>query len=126
MQRTMKVISAIMALLFLVAVAVQYNDPDPLLWMAFYLSVAVISITAAAGRFHWQSALAALLVALGWGLYLSPAFAEATKASFSTFSMHGRDEVAREAGGLLFAAAWMAALAVYGWRRQKASASATR
>lgn len=40
----MKITSIVLALIFLAFAALQYNDPDPLLWMLIYSYVALIPI----------------------------------------------------------------------------------
>ena len=40
----MKIISVVLAVLFIAFAALQYNDPDPLLWMVVYGYVALIPI----------------------------------------------------------------------------------
>ena len=39
-----------MAVLFLIAAALQYNDPDPLRWMAIYGLAVLACLLALAGR----------------------------------------------------------------------------
>ena len=46
----LRVANAFMGLVFLVAAAVQYNDPNGLIWGAFYGIAAVICALAAAAR----------------------------------------------------------------------------
>ena len=57
--------SALFAALCLAAAAVQYNDPDPALWIVLYTVCAGVSGLAAAGvrRAWWGAAPLALL---GW------------------------------------------------------------
>ncbi len=38
----MKLVNAILSVIFILFAAVQYNDPDPLMWMAIYGMVAVV------------------------------------------------------------------------------------
>src|SRR4030081_402167 len=65
-----RIIAALMAALFFVAVAVQYNDPDPLRWMAIYGAALVVALIAAVrGHAPLLAAAAVGLVALGWGVY---------------------------------------------------------
>ncbi len=51
-QSYMKVLNLILAGLFTVFAIVQYNDPDPWLWIAIYLFMAVISGMAAFGNYQ--------------------------------------------------------------------------
>ena len=65
-------IELLFAVLFLFGAVVQYNDPDPIRWMAIYLAACAACVAAAwnAGPW-WFSALVGLL-ALIWGLTLAP------------------------------------------------------
>jgi hypothetical protein len=101
--------------LFLLAVVVQWNDPDPLRWMAIYGAAFVVCLVVAV-RGHVAAAVPALLavIAFAWAL--------ATMAGgmppveyfhmFDAWEMKSAPvEAAREASGLLIVAAWMAAVA---------------
>ena len=119
----MKWLCWLMVAVFLLAIGVQYNDPDPVIWMLAYAAVAALTVGAALGRVPWRLSFALAVLLSLWGLYLAPAWREATLASFSTFTMHGEDEVAREAGGLFFAVAWLLVLGFWGRSRAKAAAA---
>src|SRR3954462_8183401 len=102
-----------MALLFAVAVAVQYNDPDPIRWMAIYGAAFVVTVMAAArGRAPGFGAAIVGGVALAWGAYW--AVSSGTPAAlyehmFDAWEMKNTAiEEAREASGLLIVAVWMA------------------
>lgn len=56
----MKIANLLLGLLFIIFAALQYNDPDPLRWMAVYLLVAYVCIAAAFGKYH-RSALWGIL-----------------------------------------------------------------
>jgi len=103
----------IMGLLFLFGVAVQYNDPDPLPWMAIYGVAALASFLAARGRLPgWLPALAGI-VALVWSGTLLPGVLGRVSPleMFEEFEMESAlIEQAREAFGLLIIAAWMLVL----------------
>jgi hypothetical protein len=111
-----------MALLFLFAAVVQYNDPDPLRWIAIYGAACLASSMAAAGRPFRPAVVAGIaVVALLWsvaimfqgqggGDYLH---------MFDAWEMTATNvEEARESVGLLIVAAWMTVLAV--WRPRRA------
>jgi hypothetical protein len=68
-----RIVSGVMALLFLFATAVQYNDPDPLRWMAIYGLAGFVSLQAARARLtpHWGLVVVGL-VALGWAALIGP------------------------------------------------------
>ena len=48
----MKVVHILFALMFLVFAGLQYNDPDPILWMPVYLAMVVVCILASLGKFY--------------------------------------------------------------------------
>ena len=107
--------NAVMALLFLVATAVQYNDPDPLRWMAIYGAAALLAAWAAArplGSPRWLAA-AVGATALLWSAVVALGAARLA-APGDLFRHWHMDDVAveetRESLGLLIVAAWMAVL----------------
>jgi hypothetical protein len=102
-----------MSLLLLAAVAVQYNDPDPMRWMAVYGLGAIASGLAAVGRAPtWLAALAFVAFA-AWGLTMLPAVFHFRVESVTEMSKGiVVDEEAREGVGLLIGAVWCAFL----WR----------
>jgi hypothetical protein len=101
-------------LFFSYAAAMQYNDPDPLVWMPFYAIVAVANFAALLGR--WPSryiALAAIPHVL-YGLWLSPNLLSTSAESFATIGMkNDQDELVREAWGAVICALWMAGLYIH-------------
>jgi hypothetical protein len=105
----MRLLAMAMAVLFAICIALQYNDPDPQVWMSIYALPLVLSVLAARGRqLAWLSALAAagyVLAALWWAPRYSPGYLD--------------NEEAREAGGLLLSGLWMGFLA---WRGKRGSA----
>ena len=105
----MKAASVAMACLFVICIALQYNDPDPFVWMALYLVPLVLSLRALLGRpDFWPNLLAGVgyvLAALRWAPRYAPGYLD--------------DEEAREAGGLLLSGLWMTFLAVQAWRRSR-------
>ena len=103
----MKTAAIAMALLFALCVAVQYNDPDPLVWMAIYVVPLFLSIYAARGRTALWPSLLGALVYLGCGVAWAPPYAPG----------YLDNEEAREAAGLLLSGLWMAFLA---WRAYRA------
>ncbi len=118
----MKILNYVMAAAFLFSVIVQYNDPDPALWMLIYGLAGAACVMAISGRLNWVFAAALGIVALAWalkigaGVFRNVAFVEL----FEAFEMKDeRVEVAREACGLLIVAFWMAALVFQSLRRKK-------
>jgi hypothetical protein len=122
----MKILNYVMTAAFLFSVIVQFNDPDPLFWMLIYGLAGAACVLAIGNRGSWIFPAAVGLVALVWAITLvsnvigQVAFSEL----FEAFEMKDeRVEIAREFGGLLIIAFWMAALVVAALRRKKGIAS---
>jgi hypothetical protein len=112
--------SGLMALLLAFAASVNFNDPDPVRWVAIYGIACAVSIaTAIAGGV--PAAVSALIaaIALVWGLWLAarvPSL-EVYTHMFDEWEMKSPTiEEAREACGLFIVAAWMAVVAAVAWR----------
>jgi hypothetical protein len=101
-----------MAVLFLFSAAVQYNDPDPLRWMAIYLVATLACAQHARRRLSWPLPTVVALVASSWAATLAPV---ATPSAMFQHDMSTPGvEEAREMFGLLLVAAWTAVLAALG------------
>ncbi len=115
-----RVISYIMAALLAVCVVLQYNDPDPIRWMAIYGAGALVSVALPSTR---RVALVALLVGLGTAVWALLLLAEVWgQVGLSDFvgrmsEKGGAVEVQREAGGLGIQALWLLLGAAYRARR---------
>jgi hypothetical protein len=72
----MKPILLLLATLFLLFAAVQYNDPDPLGWMGLYGFVAIMAALAAFGRYHRGALLLGIAICLVWLGTLLPMFVQ--------------------------------------------------
>lgn len=107
----------LMGIVFLFATFVQYNDPDMLSWMAMYGAAAVASLLYATGRYRKAVPAVVLIAALVWAGFIFPAFFEGESFSFSTFSSvkmtNMEFETAREFGGLMIVALWMAIITFF-------------
>lgn len=116
--------SALFCAVFLLAVAVQWNDPDPLVWMLGYGLAAALSLAACFGRIPLlPNALAAAGFAV-WFLALAGTLPGAPSEAFTSFRMQqAAHEEPREAVGLLLCFAWTSFLAWRGWRGRPPSAS---
>jgi len=116
--RVLGIATLLVGLLFVGGAAVQYNDPDPLRWIAMYLAAAIACF--AFRRTSWASTLAAVtgVVALLWGLTLAiglPRWVAPATLFEPMKSLGGAVEVAREMWGLLLIFLWMLLLV---WRRR--------
>lgn len=103
-------LSYAMAALLFVSVALQYNDPDPLRWMAVYGAGAVVSLALPSRR-----VLAAVAIVLGVGTAVWAGMLvfevwdkiEIADLKNKMSEKGGAVEVGREAGGLGIQAVWL-------------------
>lgn len=107
---------------FLLATALQYNDPDPLPWVGIYLLGALICILNLVDRqLAWLPPLL-LCTSLGWAVYLLPSVVGQVSLAevVQSISMQTRAiEEAREIGGLLILATWSAFVCVFQHRARR-------
>lgn len=62
----MKIFNILFCLIFIIFAALQYNDPDPYIWMPLYLYTAVLCALAARNKFYpWAYVLGVAI----YGLY---------------------------------------------------------
>lgn len=115
-----KVVNWAMLAAFIFSVVVQYNDPDPVRWMLIYGLAALACILELRGRLKWYLPAAVGAIAFGWAVSLAPHVIGKTTFGemFQSFEMINTVvEEAREMGGLLIAAGWMAVLVVVSKRK---------
>jgi hypothetical protein len=103
-------VSWAMTALYLVSVALQYNDPDPLRWMAIYGAAAVVSAFLPLRRWAMPVAYAVAAAALLWAVVLTPEIwgrVGFTDLWRKMSEKGGAVEVEREIGGLVIVVGWM-------------------
>ncbi|MCX2741139.1 transmembrane 220 family protein [Pontibacter anaerobius] len=118
-----KIAAILFGLMFLSFVVVQYNDPDPVIWMIIYGAAALLCFLSAAGKapapLLW---VAAVLFAVG-GIYMWP-------ERFEGVSIGGGDikniEEARESLGLFLATLIFAGLALSGNYKSRRTSTQTQ
>jgi len=119
-----RILNLALAALFAASAAAQLNDPDPLLWVPVYGAVAALCAGAAWARFQFPATVALLAVCLGGALYLMPSAwhllaQEGPRGLAAPMSaQRPHVEEAREALGLLLAAAALGHLLALARRRQ--------
>lgn len=86
-----------MAALFLLSAILQYNDPDPLIWIVIYLIATVISVLFALKRMNYLLPLFVGILALVGTYLILPAKFEGFEIGTGNIK---NIEEAREAGGL--------------------------
>lgn len=102
--------SWVMAALLVVCVVLQYNDPDPIRWMAIYGAGAVLAALLPSKKSLAPVAVVVALVALVWATYLVYKTWGVIDIGDLTGKMSekgGAVEEGREAGGLGIAGAWL-------------------
>lgn len=117
-----------MLVLLAAAAALQYNDPDPLQWVAIYGLAAIACGLCAASRPPWAFSASVGAAALVWAASFAPRVLGAASPGDLVQSMKAdtpQIEESREALGLLIVAGWMAALTVRA-RRARRAADATK
>ena len=72
----MKLLNLILAALFIIFAIVQYNDPDPWLWIAIYLFMATITGMAAFGKYQKMVIVLGLVFCLVYLVLLLPDFVD--------------------------------------------------
>lgn len=115
-----RLLDALFALLFALAVIVNLNDPDPLAWVLIYGAAAWTSFLAVLGRPSRALASAVAAVALLWAATIVPRVVGKVPFGdmFGAWEMQNAGiEESREMYGLLLIAFWMALIALRGRRR---------
>lgn len=122
----MKLVNYIFLLLFVISAALQWNDPDPYIWVPLYLMGAWLCWMALKGRFPPKLYLASAVLYLGYAIYLLVApegvisWVREHEAESLVQSMKATKpwiEQSREFGGLLIL---LLSLALNWWIARKA------
>ena len=66
----MKVFNILFSLIFLIFAGLQYNDPDPYIWIPIYLYAAVLCWLAFRNKFYPAAYLFGIAIYAGYALYL--------------------------------------------------------
>ncbi|HJT73435.1 MAG TPA: transmembrane 220 family protein [Chitinophaga sp.] len=66
----MKIFNIIFCILFIIFAGLQYNDPDPYVWMPIYLFGAVCCYLAARNRFYRTAYVVGTFIYLAYAAYL--------------------------------------------------------
>ena len=65
----MKIFNIIFSILFLVSAGLQYNDPDPYIWVPIYLFGAILCWQAARNKFYPRAYIFGILAFAAYALY---------------------------------------------------------
>lgn len=126
----MAIVHRLAAGIFALCTVLQWNDPDPLAWMAVYGVATVLAVIAAEGRAPRGVIAGLAVVCVAWMALLVPgalAFARQGQPGLIAASMQAEQpwiEEAREFGGLAIVLAWCVAGLSTG-RRPAAAAGGT-
>ncbi len=117
----MRIPALIIALLFALFAVLQWNDPDPLVWILAYGAVALLWGLAATGRFYKMPTVAVAVVITVWMAMLVPGFVSWVDSGMPSIvgTMQAEAphiEVVREFLGLLVALAAVVSLLRVGKR----------
>jgi hypothetical protein len=112
----LRILDLTMALLFAFAAALQFNDPDPIQWIAIFTAACVLSLVMFVRRRLMMAVpLAVFAIAIAWAAVIAfggPAASEYGHM-FDAWEMKSPSvEEAREASGLLIVAVWMIVLII--------------
>lgn len=66
----MKVFNIVFCVLFILFAALQYNDPDPYVWMPIYLYSSALCYLAAKQKFYPKAYLIGIIVYAAYAVYL--------------------------------------------------------
>ena len=66
----LKTINIIFIVLFIIFAGLQYNDPDPYVWMPIYLYAATLCYYASKGKFYPKAYMLGIAIYLAYALYL--------------------------------------------------------
>ena len=66
----MKIFNILFFVLFLISAGLQYNDPDPYIWIPIYLYGAILCLLAFRNQYYPKAYLAGITIFAGYALYL--------------------------------------------------------
>ena len=88
----MKIFNYIFVLLFLSFAALQYNDPDPIVWIAIYGAMAYVCFRATRGKLSIPLFIALAVIYLVYMVILFPGFLVVIQIQFLSMIVDGRQE----------------------------------
>lgn len=109
----MRVAAYLFAAVFTLGAVVQFNDPDPAIWIAGYAVGAGLSFAAALGHRLFIAHAIAAIVFCFWFATIASSLVGAPDEAFTSFKMQAEShEEPREAAGLALLCLWNVALAI--------------
>lgn len=114
--KLLSLLNYLMLAVFILALAVQYNDPDSMIWMVVYGLAAIVCCLASMNQLHWMLPATISVSVLIWGIILvlkiegGISFYDLFLSSW-TMKSH-TVELMREVGGLTIVLFWMITLSL--------------
>ena len=111
-----KTVNGLMQFVFLASAVVQYNDPDPLLWVVVYLGAWLACCLWHMGRLGRKASAGVCLLAVLASVLVdwsAPADAQFLMAMGDWQMSEAGSELLRESGGLAVIGLWMAVLCAW-------------
>ena len=68
----MKIVHALLAVMFLIFAGLQINDPDPYIWIPIYGAMTVICIMAFYGRYNTKLMVALIVLYAAYSIFFIP------------------------------------------------------
>lgn len=65
----MKIFNILLCVLFLISAGLQYNDPDPYVWIPIYLYGAILCWLAFRNQYYPKAYVAGIIIFAGYALY---------------------------------------------------------
>ena len=111
----LKILNLIFLLAFLLAALLQYNDPDPIRWVAIYIAAATLCKLQHFKQITPIFPVLLLIICLAWIGMLVPSLTQGVAWTdiLDSLAMKTKAvEEAREIGGLVLVASWSAVIAI--------------
>ena len=111
----LKILNLIFLLAFLLAALLQYNDPDPIRWVAIYIAAATLCKLQHFNQITPIFPVLLLIICLAWIGMLVPSLTQGVAWTdiLDSLAMKTKAvEEAREIGGLVLVASWSAVIAI--------------
>ena len=111
----LKILNLVFLLAFLLAALLQYNDPDPIRWVAIYIAAATLCKLQHFKQITPIFPVLLLIICLAWIGMLVPSLTQGVAWTdiLDSLAMKTKAvEEAREIGGLVLVASWSAVIAI--------------
>ena len=111
----LKILNLVFLLAFLLAALLQYNDPDPIRWVAIYIAAATLCKLQHFKQITPIFPVLLLIICLAWIGMLVPSVTQGVAWTdiLDSLAMKTKAvEEAREIGGLVLVASWSAVIAI--------------